>query len=79
MGSPDCAYCSLPETVEHVLLSCPRYFSARVALRDSLHRLGVPLQLDRILGSDMTDCGLRVKIFRHLSIFLLMTGLTYRL
>jgi hypothetical protein len=34
--SPHCNHCGAEETIEHVILSCPRYASARAALIDQL-------------------------------------------
>lgn len=42
--SPTCAHCPEPETLEHLLLSCPQFAAQRGVLQASLQRLGQPSQ-----------------------------------
>ena len=71
---PNCN-CGEEETIEHVILRCPRYFTARVRFKHSLYMLKIPFELTRILGTDDEDPDLKKKIFRHLAVFLKSTGL----
>ena len=43
-ASPNCD-CGQQETIDHVILNCPKYYTSRVNLRHSLYNLGVPFQL----------------------------------
>ncbi|XP_068216669.1 uncharacterized protein [Palaemon carinicauda] len=72
--SPFCS-CGEIEDVRHIILQCPRYFTSSVFLRHSLFRIGVPFQIDRILGADSETPHVLKKIYRHLAVFLKSSGL----
>ena len=76
--SPSCN-CGEPETIEHVIIYCPRYYSHRMIFKYRLSSLGIPFQLPRILGSDFDTIDTLKKVFRHLAVFLRGTGLLQRI
>lgn len=39
IDSSNCMHCQVPETCEHVVLSCPKYETARDSLQDAYHCL----------------------------------------
>ena len=40
--SPNCPHCqSVPDTIKHLLMECPRYYSARINLQSKLALLGI--------------------------------------
>ena len=79
VNSPDCQYCSEPETIEHVLLYCPRYHSRRVLFKQSLQKLKIQFTVPNILGKNIKDKTLKVKLYKHLAVFLKSTTLVERL
>ena len=78
-NSPNCEYCSMEETIEHVVFHCIRYHSARILLKSQLQRIGVLFQLKNVLGNDSQEKTKRSKIYRHLAVFLKKTNLIHRL
>ncbi|XP_077532467.1 uncharacterized protein LOC144144835 [Haemaphysalis longicornis] len=78
-SSPTCTHCPEPETLEHLLCSCPEFAAHRGVLQTSLQRLGLPHQrLENLLhpaGPDST----RRDVFRLLLAYLEATGLAQRL
>ena len=79
INSPDCQYCGESETIKHVLLDCPRYYSRRILFRQALQKLKIQFTLSKILGKDITDRSIKVKLYRHLAVFLKSTNLIERL
>ena len=76
--SPSCE-CGQVEDIKHVLMFCPKYYSARVILKQALSNLKIPFHLDRLLGSDK-DSPDKVKIlFRHIAFLLKSTKLIERI
>ena len=76
--SPLCE-CQQEETVQHIIMECPRYFSARTKMKHFLFNLGVPFNLKNILGREEDDPDLKRKIYRHLAVYLKSTGLIDRI
>ncbi|GBM17805.1 hypothetical protein AVEN_99678-1 [Araneus ventricosus] len=54
MDSQNCIHCQVPETCEHVVLSCPKYETARDSLRAKLGC--IPLSLDWICDFSVKGC-----------------------
>lgn len=78
-ASPTCADCPEPETLEHLLCSCPQHDTARTQLRAELQRLGAPShKLEDFLFPTGPDA-IRREVFQHLVNFLVTTGLALRL
>lgn len=77
--SPSCPYCGLSETIDHVFLECPRYYSFRTKLKYILQRLGIPFEIPKILGRDIQDPNLKKKLYRHIAVFLKSSKLLERL
>ena len=76
--SPRCE-CGQEEDVKHVLLSCPKYYTARVIFKQALFKHKIPFTLSHILGSDK-DPPEKIKIlFRHLAVFIKSTKLIERI
>ena len=73
-NSPNCT-CGAEETINHILLYCPRYYSQRVRLKHSLSNLGTSFTLKQILGPDSDSPESLKKTYRHLSVFLQSTDL----
>ena len=78
VDSPNCA-CGSPESIEHVLLFCPKYYSSRVQLRQSLLTLRLPFVVGNILGGDDVEVDKQGEVFRLLAVFLCSTGLVDRI
>ena len=79
MESPNCV-CGVPETVNHVLLECPRYYSCRVKWKHALHCMSVPFEIERILGKEaLGDKQLKKRLYRHLAVYLQATGLVEKI
>ena len=79
VNSPNCQYCSEPETIEHILLYCPRYHSRRVLFKRTLQKLKIQFTVPNILGKNIKDKTLKVKLYKHLAVFLKSTTLGERL
>ena len=79
VDSPFCQYCGAIETIAHVLLECPRYYTSRILLSASLRGLRVPFTVPGLLGKDTQDPTVKRKLYRHVSVFLKRTGLLRRL
>ena len=73
-ASPNCS-CGQVETIEHVLMYCPKYYSHRVIMKHALYTLGVPIELKKLLGHDSQSDVVQKKLYRHLAVFLQSTGL----
>ena len=73
VDSPNCPHCqSIPESISHFLMECPRYFSARVNLHAKLALLGINQPTVNILlgGGDYTEVK-KSKVNRALATFLM--------
>ena len=71
--NPNCDHCHQTETIEHILMSCSRYYSYRIslkALKAKLQSLGIDFTVPHILGKNTSDSSVRKKLFRFLTIFL---------
>ena len=71
--SPNCPHClNVPETINHLLMECPRYFSARIILQTKLALLGVNRPTVNILlgGGNLSDVN-KFKVNRALTSFLI--------
>ena len=77
--SPLCPYCGISESIEHVFLECPRYFSFRTKLKYTLQRLGIPFELPKIIGRDIQDPKLKKILYRHVAVFLKKSSLLGRI
>ena len=77
--SASCEYCNMEETIEHVLMICPRYHSSRIKFKSALQQIGISFNCTRILGKEGEDPSKRKKICRHLAVFLIKTGLIDRI
>ncbi|XP_069156510.1 uncharacterized protein [Procambarus clarkii] len=68
VDSPYCQWCPTQEdTLEHLLLHCPRFHSARVRLQSAVRRLNIPCLTVPVLldGADARDEDVRHDILRH--------------
>ena len=76
VDSPDCIWCRVPDTVEHVFLHCHRHFSARTRLRCGLASLGVTdtLSLRHILGGEGIAIELRAQLGQMVCRYIVSTG-----
>ena len=79
VNSSLCEHCGEEETISHVLVRCPRYFSHRTKFIYNLRRGGIRFEYDTILGKEEEEPCKRKFIFRHLAVFLKDTGLINRL
>ena len=71
-----CRFCELDdETLEHLILQCPRTFSERIFLNSKLQGIGLPFRYEIIIGKDSIDRKKQVKVFRFLTIFLKKTNI----
>ena len=73
--SPNCEYCGQIESIDHILIHCPRYHSHRTRLRHALFALNIPFERKRILGWEEEDPEIRKNVFRHLAVFIKTTNL----
>ena len=74
VDSPDCPHCqNIPETIKHLLLDCPRFYSARVNLKAKLALVGINHPSVNILlgGGDYSDKK-KSEINRALATFLMV-------
>lgn len=79
VDSPACSNCSQPETIEHILCSCPHHATARTNLEAAYQNLGLPTtSLEALLFPRGPEWA-RKAAFRRLLLFLEDTGLMERL
>ena len=77
--SPLCLHCNAPETIEHYLLFCRRYTTNRGKLITSLTKLGVPINLQNLLGGGEFPSHLQINITAALEVYLRESGQLYGL
>ena len=62
-NTPDCNYCGQIETIEHFLFHCPRYYSSRTIMKNSLSKLGIHnVTKEVLLGGGNLKKDIKVKI-----------------
>lgn len=78
---PYCPWCkNVPETIEHLMLQCPRFYSHRVQLRSQLQSQGVyTFDLPTLLGAAEVPPSKQQIVIRLTCIFLRRTGQLNRL
>lgn len=69
-----CAHCSVPETVQHFLLTCTRYSRSRAALRAVVASVGADFTLQSLLGCGDFEEHIQRRILRALVSFLSASG-----
>ena len=69
-----CDHCEEEETIQHFLLSCPKYNNTRETLKNRMQFLNVPLSVKNILGGANVSRVIQFKITQALSKFLASTG-----
>ena len=75
--SPNCNHCGIPETTNHFLLHCHRYYNERCILLNKLRILGVstqPVDPLILLGGGNYDTTVKEKIAQSLIEFVSQTG-----
>ena len=53
----DCRFCGqrTPETIEHVMLECPRFYSYQTTMKQKLRKENIPINIETILGGKDLD------------------------
>ena len=75
VDSPDCVHCKVPETIEHFLINCHRYYGARCILRSTVTKLGInDFNIHTLLGGGDKDLDVKYGVAIALMDFLLKTG-----
>ena len=79
--NPYCQWClDIPETVEHFMLHCPRFYTPRVLLRTHLHALNIhTFDLPTILAASDVPSPIRSTVILLTCAFLRRSGQLFRL
>ena len=79
--NPNCEYCgNTPETIEHILTSCFRYYGARCRLKGALITLGIrDMDIHILLGGGDEDNMIKNKMAILLMKFLTETKMIDKL
>ena len=75
--SPNCNHCGIPETINHFLIHCHRYYNERCILLNKLRLLGIstrPVDPLILLGGGNHDTRVKEKIAQSLIAFIIQTG-----
>ena len=75
--SPNCNHCGIPETINHFLIHCHRYYNERCILLNKLRLLGIstrPVDPLILLGGGNHDTRVKEKIAQSLIAYIIQTG-----